>query len=201
MKITFPRGDLYAFPFSIEIDGETMTDTVDEIWFTVKKKYTDPEALISKRLTAGTITSDGKGMYVVTIRPEDTEELCFGSYVFDIQVQKLPRIKKTITGTLELTPEVTWKGNEGDGEDIRPGVDPAGADDAEGIIEAFGTDEWYGFRPDPLADYLDIAGEGEMYLIIWCESFPMDGSGNADIEWTKQEIATEAEAREIISAA
>lgn len=202
MKITFPRGDMYAFPFSIEVDGEKMTDALDDVWFTVKKKYTDPEALISKRLSVGTITGDGNGNYVVTIQPEDTEGLCFGSYVFDIQVQKLAAgLKRTITGTMELTPEVTWKGNEGDGEDIRPGVDPAGEDDAEGIIEAFGTDEWYGFRPDPLADYLDIAGEGEMYLIIYCERFPMDGSGNADIEWTKQEIATEAEAREIISAA
>ena len=51
MKITFPRGDLYAFPFSIEVDGEKMTDALDDVWFTVKKKYTDPEALISKRLS------------------------------------------------------------------------------------------------------------------------------------------------------
>ena len=115
MKISMARGDLFVFPFAVFLDNEQVTAEMDEIWFTVKKHYYDEEALFQHRLTDGGIMSDGEGTYTVTIAPEDTEELAFGQYDFDIQVEKSGTlsIKRTFYGTLNLGPEVTHKGNEG----------------------------------------------------------------------------------------
>lgn len=193
--IRFARGDLYAFPFSVEIDGKKSLAVFDDIWFTVKKKFTDPEALISKRLKAGTIIGDGHGTYVVTILPEDTEELCFGEYVYDIQVQKLPGIKKTTTGTLELTWEATWKSNEGDGS--TPAADIAEDGDMAGIIAG---DEITKAGNEALRFVLDIGGRDAAHVIIWAPECPFDRRGNEDAELYGIDIATAAEARAIIDA-
>lgn len=112
MKIEMARGDLFVLPFALFIDNVQSDMELDNIYFTVKKRYTDKKALIQKKLSDNTITSDGQGSYVITIDPEDTEDMEFGSYEFDIEVVKLPSIKKTFIGTLELTKEVTHHYNE-----------------------------------------------------------------------------------------
>ena len=112
-KFTMARGDLYAIPFGIYIDNVLSTEAMDEIYFTVKKNYQDKDFVFQKTVTGGGIATDGQGNYVVKILPEDTNELSVGSYDFDFEIVKMPSIKRTFAGTLELTREVTHWYNEG----------------------------------------------------------------------------------------
>lgn len=121
MKISMVRGDLEAIPFELELDGDVIAECMDYVYFSVKKRFTDPDCLIQKKLSDGGILWDGNGTYTIIINPEDTERLCFGSYVCDIQAEKSPGIKQTIRGTFELEPEVTHRENE-DGSDVQPGT-------------------------------------------------------------------------------
>ena len=148
MKISFPRGDTYAFPFGLFADDQRAELEIDNIWFTVKKRYTDHgpgSVLIQKTLQLGTIDADDEGGYVVRFRPEDTRDLPFGMYVFDIQVEG-PDITRTFLGQLELTGEVTHHGDEA--AEIGQAEEAAGypwemASDADvrEIIEGYGKDE------------------------------------------------------------
>lgn len=52
-----------------------------EIYFTVKKMWTDTEFVIQKSLAD--MTFDQQGYYHFTIAPEDTEGLAYGKYVWD----------------------------------------------------------------------------------------------------------------------
>lgn len=112
MKISIARGDLDMIPFAVYIDGTQDKVDMDEIYFTVKKHYYDKRFIFQKKLSDGTIDTDGEGTYMLTIEPSDTEELDFGSYDFDIEIIRNPDIKRTFVGTLELTKEVTHKNNE-----------------------------------------------------------------------------------------
>lgn len=112
MKITMARGDVYSFSFAVYIDDEPTAETMDNIYFTVKKHYYDKDPVFQKRLSDGSIHDEGDGEYSVMIDPEDTDELELGAYDFDIEIVKLPEIKRTFTGTLELTKEVTHRRNE-----------------------------------------------------------------------------------------
>lgn len=112
MKITMARGDIYSFSFAIFIDDAQTSQQMDNIYFTVKKHHYDERAIFQKKLSDGTITTDLQGSYSIVIEPEDTDGLDLGTYDFDIEVVKLPSIKRTFVGVLELTKEVTHRGNE-----------------------------------------------------------------------------------------
>lgn len=112
MQITMARGDVYSFSFAVYIDDEPTAETMDNIYFTVKKHYFDEDPVIQKRLSDGSIIDEGDGEYLIMINPEDTDNLELGSYDFDIEIVKLPEIKRTFIGTLNLTKEVTHARNE-----------------------------------------------------------------------------------------
>ena len=113
MKICLARGDLEVIPFAVYIDGVQEKTSMDEIYFTVKKHYYDESEVFQKRLSDGGIESDGEGAYVLSLNPEDTESLPFGTYDCDIEIVRDPDIKRTFNGTLEISREVTHKSNEG----------------------------------------------------------------------------------------
>lgn len=113
MLISMPRGDMVAKSFAVcAADGSPLTDTLDEIYITVKKCFRDKTFKFQKRLSNGDITSLGEGRYQFTIMPEDTDNLDFGEYVFDIELVITGRLKKTFVGKLRLTDEVTYASNE-----------------------------------------------------------------------------------------
>lgn len=113
MKITMARGDLYTLPFGVYIDDTLFAESMDDIYFTVKKNHYNRDFIFQKKVSDGSIASDGQGSYVVRILPEDTNELSLGTYDFDFEIVKAPNIKRTFTGVLELTKEVTHWYNEG----------------------------------------------------------------------------------------
>ena len=118
MKIIMPRGDLYPVRFKIYEDDIDVTHIdLSQIYMTCKRNNKEQEPLFQKSLTSGTILKVGDGDYQFNIEPEDTNNLQFGDYTFDIELinEGEPRIKQTITGILKLTEETTWAVNEVEG--------------------------------------------------------------------------------------
>ena len=108
--IEMPRGDLRQIAFTVhsaDSENSIVTD-FDEIYFTVKKNYTDKVFLFQKKLTTGDIELTESGDFQFTIQPEDTDKMAFGQYVFDVEVIRGNEIKQTlIVGYIRLTEEVT----------------------------------------------------------------------------------------------
>lgn len=110
MEIVMPRGDLRVIQFGVSSHGVPYTD-LDEIYFTVKKSVASKTVNMQKKLSTGDIVLiDDKFQF--TIMPEDTDNLEYGRYVFDIEVIKTGVIKETSVGSLTLTSEVTFADDE-----------------------------------------------------------------------------------------
>lgn len=109
-KLTLTRGDTQTFSFiRKDSDGNPITIKADALYFTVKNNYVTTDVLIQKTIDDCTFT-DGK--YTFVIEPEDTDNLNYGLYVYDLEV-KQEDYKKTISkGTFEITEEVTFTDNE-----------------------------------------------------------------------------------------
>ena len=115
MRIIMPRGDLYPVRFQIyETATEITHIDFSQIYMTCKKNNKERTPLFQKSLSSGTITKIDDGDYQFFIEPEDTNDLQFGEYVFDIELinDSDPRIKQTVSGTLRLAEETTWAVNE-----------------------------------------------------------------------------------------
>ena len=111
MKIEFARGDTYQKGFVLKANGATVTDTFDEIYFTVKTNYKETEYVFQKTMENSGIVDDGDGHYTLYIYPTDTNGLSFGDYDCDFEFVATG-YKKTFYGKLTLTPEVTHASNE-----------------------------------------------------------------------------------------
>lgn len=62
-------------------NGEPILTRAEEIYFTVKKRWTDKTPIFQKSLAD--MTFDAEGYYHFTITPEDTEGVAYGKYVWD----------------------------------------------------------------------------------------------------------------------
>ena len=113
LDINMPRGDIRSLTIAIrDHDGEITEIEFDDIFFTVKTVYQNKEFIFQKKLSNGTIEKLEDGTYFLSIMPEDTNDLQFGQYSFDIEILKGTTIKQTTVGRLCLTPEVTYQINE-----------------------------------------------------------------------------------------
>lgn len=65
----------------IDFNGSPILTKAEEIYFIIKKRWTDQTAIITKDLSD--MTFDEEGYYHFTIAPEDTEPLAYGQYVWD----------------------------------------------------------------------------------------------------------------------
>ena len=113
MEITMHRGDIQLVSFTARYEDGTPIIPLDGAYFTVKRDFYSPAPLFQKRLSDGTIAKLSEGEYGFYIEAADTDNLEYGDYVCDIEiVSELRHIKKTLTGTLTITEEVTFAGNE-----------------------------------------------------------------------------------------
>lgn len=105
------RGDSKAYKFQRkDREGNILTDTPTTLFFTVKTSFKTQEYVLQKNLENMFITQDGYWHFV--LNPEDTENLPYGKYCWDIQVVQ-DGFKTTISrGHIFLTDESTWKENE-----------------------------------------------------------------------------------------
>lgn len=65
----------------LDADGNPILTQADELYFVVKKRWTDETPAILIDLSE--MTFDEEGYYHFTITPEDTEKLAYGRYVWD----------------------------------------------------------------------------------------------------------------------
>ena len=108
MQIT--RGDTKALKFQRKANGEPILTMANKVYFTVKLNYKEKEALFQK--TIDDMTFDASGYYHFTINPEDTNNLDYGDYVYDLEI-KTDNYTKTISkGAFSVTNEVTFSNNE-----------------------------------------------------------------------------------------
>lgn len=108
----FPRGDTCPISFDItDSEGNSLDLSSSEIYFTLKKNYNTTNYILQKKKSTSGITIDGKqGSLVLT--HNDTAELSYGNYVYDIQIKSGDYVKTLVLGTITLTNESTFKANE-----------------------------------------------------------------------------------------
>lgn len=112
MTISMPRGDLRTICFNVTAQDSKSEIDFTEIYVTFKKSFKHKNVLFQKKLGNNTVekTEDG---YTFTIFPEDTNNLDYGKYVFDIELIYEDTLKTTFVGELIITNEVTFECNEG----------------------------------------------------------------------------------------
>ena len=113
MEISFARGDslIKGFQLRNESTKEPITQEFDNIYFTMKRNYFNNAFVLQKTLTNGGIVADGNGHYTLTLLPNDTASLPFGTYDFDIELDRGDFVK-TFNGTITLTKESTHVANK-----------------------------------------------------------------------------------------
>ena len=114
LKIIMHRGDYTKKKINIlDSSGNKPKIDFDEIYITFKYSAVSQGFLFQKKLSTGEVTKHEDGSYTFEILPEDTNNLGFKDYNFDIElVCKKPKIKQTFLGILTLTEEVTHAINE-----------------------------------------------------------------------------------------
>lgn len=112
MDFEFTRGDTFQFRFKLQDkSGETLElDKGTEIYFTVKKNRNSKKVLIQKKLNSGIERQDD--FYYVRINADDTSNLAYGTYNYDIEFKDDDFVKTITLGQMTLTDEITHKGDE-----------------------------------------------------------------------------------------
>ena len=114
---TFKRGDTCVFDkFRLTFNGEPIElSDKDQIFFTMKESYDDKTMINVKKKIGDGIYLKDDGYYHLVMRPEDTEELPCGKYMYDIQfthMSPVRYVKTIIEGTVRITKEITRREDE-----------------------------------------------------------------------------------------
>lgn len=115
MDFEFPRGDTKRFKFKLKDSAgiDLILGVGDNLYITVKKNANSKEVLIQKTLESGIDYNNDDGYYYVTLKADDTSELDYGTYGFDIELKTSAGLVKTLLiGSITLTEEYTYKGDE-----------------------------------------------------------------------------------------
>lgn len=100
-RISLTRGDSLILNFTIKKNEEDYVPVAgDVIRFALKQQIPDDEPLILK-------TADNSSM-TITLEPEDTKNLAFGTYVYDIELTTVDGFVDTFIGpaVFRITEEV-----------------------------------------------------------------------------------------------
>lgn len=112
MDIEFVRGDTQFFRFQVK-DGEENPielKTGDNLYFTVKQNANSEEVLIQKKYPENITYSEGYFNFV--LNSEDTSDLAYGTYNYDIELKSGDYVKTLGQGTITLTEEITFRSDE-----------------------------------------------------------------------------------------
>ena len=108
----FPRGDTCPYYFNLtDNDGNPIDLSDSELYFTVKKSSKARDYVFQKRLSRGEIVQDGITIKMV-IAHDETANLPYGNYFYDIQLKSGDYVKTIYKGTMTLDEEATWINNE-----------------------------------------------------------------------------------------
>ena len=119
-KVSMPRGDTAAFQFQRKYEDEEgnihpITQEADSVYFTVKRSYRDQKFILQK--TKADMEFDENAIYHFEINPEDTNNLDFGTYVYDVEIIQDGKKRTISSGNFVLSYESTWASNEGGNND------------------------------------------------------------------------------------
>lgn len=111
MNISMIRGDTTPLMFQRkDSNGDVIKLRADKIYFTVKKSDLPNEVLFQK--TIEDMTFDEDGTYHFVIQPEDTNNLEFKNYSYDLEVIQGDVVSTISYGEFIIEKEVTFAGNE-----------------------------------------------------------------------------------------
>lgn len=112
MDLEFTRGDTQFIKFQLkDAKGNSLEITNSEkIYFTVKQNQNSKKILIQKRYPSEIKFSDG--YFYIELTSEDTSNLNYGTYQYDIEFKTGEFVKTLGFGTITLTEEITHKGDE-----------------------------------------------------------------------------------------
>ena len=112
MDISFTRGDTQFLQFQIkDANGDLieLTDG-DVVYFTVKQNANSKKIMFQKKYPDDIGYSDGYFYFV--INSQDTSNLAYGQYQYDIELKSGEYVKTLGMGTIELTEEITFRSDE-----------------------------------------------------------------------------------------
>lgn len=112
MDIEFTRGDTQILKFKLKNSlGQAVELTnSDNLYFTVKKNARSTTKLIQKKYPTDITYSDGYFSFYIS--SSDTGNLDYGTYEYDIELKSGDYVKTLGSGTITLTEEITFGGDE-----------------------------------------------------------------------------------------
>ncbi len=105
------RGDTCQYTFQrIDNEGHPILTTPDGMYFTVKKSFFVKEPVFQKKLSNMAMSQDGTWRF--TVEAEDTNNLDYGNYVYDLEVVDDGAVTTVSKGDFIIEGESTWAVNE-----------------------------------------------------------------------------------------
>ena len=106
------RGDTKVFQLKRKnLDG-VITELPDKMYFTFKDNFNQKDFHFQKTLEKGIIYDNTSNYYYITIEPEDSNSLQYGTYVFDIEIIDGKKVTTLVKAYLIIEEEVTFSINE-----------------------------------------------------------------------------------------
>ena len=107
------RGDYKAIKVQRKTKlQEVITEKPDKMYFTVKISEYRKKVLLQKTFDNGIKFDQTTGWYTIEILPEDTNNLDYGAYIYDIEIIKDKKTKTIKIDDFIVTKEVTFAVNE-----------------------------------------------------------------------------------------
>lgn len=106
------RGDTKVLKFQRKNDDGVITEKASEVYFTVKENSNKSDYILQKKLDDGIDFSTEDYYYRITISPEDTNKIYYGTYKYDIEVKEEEYTKTIDIGDFIVKEEVTFAENE-----------------------------------------------------------------------------------------
>lgn len=114
--IEFIRGDTLPFKTKICLNDETAiaTEDIDTLLITGRSKTSKTSPIIFQK-TLEDVTIDQDGYLHAVIEPEDTQELSYGDYYFDIEITLNTGYRKSRLYQFKITEETSIHEGENNG--------------------------------------------------------------------------------------
>lgn len=112
MDLEFTRGDTQFIKFQLKDgEGNAIEPSIDDVlYFTVKQNANSSKVLIQKKYPDSMNYTDG--YFCFSFDSEDTSNLPYGTYQYDIELKSGDYVKTLGFGTITLTEEITFRGDE-----------------------------------------------------------------------------------------
>lgn len=112
MDLEFTRGDTQFIKFQLKdkLENVLYPDENDNIYFTVKQNKNSSKILIQKKYPNSIEHTDG--YFIFVLNSEDTSDLPYGTYQYDIELKSGDYVKTLGFGTITLTEEITHRRDE-----------------------------------------------------------------------------------------